>query len=404
MSHSPPSDSIGTTCLRCGARLYFSLQQAGKTVRCSECHTPVTIPQPVAPAPTVPPAVESYAIRADAASAENTAKHSSPPNSLDTIPLTCPVCGALRRVSQEFAGKQTHCAECGEIMRIPPPLPATGQGFASAGSPAAAGGIPPASSPEGFRPLQKSYPGSVPPKPPRYTFFSGVFTIAWRGEAKLRWFLFSIGLSITIWAGSWLLELILRGAMLEVVAGGFLFMGLFWLALWTFSYGAANCLAILGQTANGGDEIESWPDDDWRDWIYQLLVLSLPLGLSIAAGWLLGMALAPLTGSPVLVSAVAAGAVFPVVLLSSFVAGSPFQPYSPTVWKSLGGNAADWLLVYGLSAALMLPAGLLMAIAPWTGRGLAVALASPYVAAASFVYARLLGRLLWKIHQEAQNN
>ena len=67
-------------------------------------------------------------------------------------------------------------------------------------------------------------------------------------------------------------------------------------------------------------------------------------------------------------------------------------------WQSLATHAWAWGIVYGLSAVLYLPITVLGMAFGTLGVGLTIILYSPYLAFAWFTYARLLGRLLWRIH------
>jgi hypothetical protein len=157
-------------------------------------------------------------------------------------------------------------------------------------------------------------------------------------------------------------------------------------------YAAHVFVTIAEQTAGGLDEV-GWPKDPWYDWIGQALHL----------GWLVAFWAVPLgfvvrlIGSERLAASAAlyvgAGGVlfwllFPVTLLSSFSAGSPWVLVRREVLARLARRPLAALGFYALTAPLCLVGG--AALYATLAHGLFYVL--PLLATVLFLYARLAGR------------
>jgi hypothetical protein len=118
--------------------------------------------------------------------------------------------------------------------------------------------------------------------------------------------------------------------------------------------------------------------------------------VSIAVGFGLSQLAGLWLPQPGLVWALGVFLLFPILLLSSVDANSPFIPLSRRVRRSLFRVAGTWLTFYVLSGLLW--AGLMGAF--WglaqLHDFLAPVLGGPLLAATVLIYARLLGRLAWR--------
>lgn len=241
-----------------------------------------------------------------------------------------------------------------------------------------------------------------PPEPPyggeQLDLITGVWTMPWQsGEAALRWFLLSIGVFCSSWLVLALITLFSDGGMFGALGGGFLTMVLVWIGLWTFSYGGSCFLGVLVDTANGARRVNTWPDADWREWVFTMLQVGIPLGVSAAAGWGLGLAAETAGVNGASVAGWVTLLLFPVLLLSSVTEGSVLMPYSAPIWGSLVRMPIAWLLTYVAAALLVLPQLGLYTIRGAIGGYPFLIASSLWISAAGFIYARLLGRLLCRI-------
>ncbi len=167
-----------------------------------------------------------------------------------------------------------------------------------------------------------------------------------------------------------------------------------WIVLLSTSYTSGCFLAVVQGTSEGYDVIDDWPYGDWREWVWSLryTAVALVFTLLVAAGvgWLTSLA-------GTWIPAFAAGFfVYPILLLSALETGSPLSLYSRPVLGSLKSLWWGWAIVYAESGLLL---------AAWTWYVLAefpwapfrtVAVAGPLLAAILLIYARLLGRLVWR--------
>jgi hypothetical protein len=85
--------------------------------------------------------------------------------------------------------------------------------------------------------------------------------------------------------------------------------------------------------------------------------------------------------------------------LSALESGSAFMPYSRLIWRSLVNLCWAWLLFYGLTIGVGLALGKALELAYSRAPWLALLAAGPALATLVLIYARLLGRLAWRIEQ-----
>lgn len=235
--------------------------------------------------------------------------------------------------------------------------------------------------------------------PPEWTFFSGVTDFLIRPAVAIRWVCGSFGLCLMGW----------------LIAGGIYFYGLLPIAavvfalplifvtIMTLSYVAANSLPILLETAAGNDQVEGWPDPSLKDQAVDLIYLSFILIITEVLSFFLGQIVGIFIGPQWLVSMVLAFLLYPIVLLSSLEANSPYVPFTLPILKSLKTVTWAWGVFYGLSFGLLLVWGLPLL---WVfSRGFTVQFfgmmfIAPLIVGWCFLTARLLGRLAWRASLE----
>ena len=153
-------------------------------------------------------------------------------------------------------------------------------------------------------------------------------------------------------------------------------------------------LSVLESTAAGHDDV-SWPDEPFLDWFWKVFFLSW-LGL-LAAVPAASLVLSAREAGPWSRLGLAAGSfwlLLPIGLLSNLSAASQWTAFSPALVERLGQRAGKLLLMYLASApalAAWFAAAYLAVVRESTSLGTGVALA-PVAAAASLVYARVVGR------------
>lgn len=233
----------------------------------------------------------------------------------------------------------------------------------------------------------------ITPHPPRWTFFSGVFTYPWRGINLTRWTTMAFGLAIAGVVSLKSLEYIgLMNGLLTNLALPGLLLGVFAIAItWVvLSFSIASCQAAIQDTADGHDLPHEASMPDWDHWVFTFLGWLSLWAAAAAIGFPLSLAIGPIA------FLITGTLFFPVLLLSAMESDSYIMPYSPPVLRTLGYYAHGWLMFY-LLTTLMAAAWFAAFVwgyaqAPY----LTVFLSGPVVAAMLLVYARLLGRLAWR--------
>ncbi len=378
---------------------------------------------------------------------------SEPARTRKTLP--CPKCGNRLRVLPDQVGTEIMCPKCSAAFTVGrPSTPGGGAGSTvPSGAPRSLGGQPPAAPPDDDsyepeipltpssigKPVNSSAPSEIeqhwgyapwtsePPKPPRataeptpadgeeyfiyaaskglirhevetepprWTFFSGVFDFPWRGLNLTRWTAMSIALSLTgilaFYAAGFLG--IGRQGM-----GGLALMGIplilmtSFSAVVTLSFVTVCFLGALQDTADGHREVQdSLPE--LGQWIFSLLSVMMLASLSAAIGYPLSL-IEPIGIFGPVVSWLV---LFPIVLSSALEADSFLLPVSAPILNSLVRCWWGWAVFYGLTLplAILAVAGLAwgISVSPMA----ALMLAGPVFAALALIYARLLGRLIWR--------
>jgi LSD1 subclass zinc finger protein len=237
----------------------------------------------------------------------------------------------------------------------------------------------------------------------RAPFLIGIVEFLFQRDTLLRWVLYAMGAAVlaalantvTPNAGDDYVARAQNQALMYVcaVAFGIGFMG--WVAPF-----AVCCLAIVEDTANGADEITSWPDYNFLEWFTKAAYFPIAGVVAGFPGLVIGSFIVSSGGFPpivVLLGVLASWVfLFPLVLGSMLAENSIFAFYSATTFKSLKVAADAWMMFYvymifiGFLAAVALAvASIKMFIISSVGATVLVVLA--------FVYCRLMGRLMWVV-------
>jgi hypothetical protein len=164
----------------------------------------------------------------------------------------------------------------------------------------------------------------------------------------------------------------------------------------TLSYAAACFLPILIDTAAGNDRITSWFDPNWKEWAVQFMYLVCMMLTAGLFGHVAGEIGERAGGQYGIVLGVTVFLTFPIVVLSTQEANSPFIPLSLPILKSLVAFAGGWLLFYALSGLVVGAAAALIALEASVSPYFALLGSGPILATVFLIYPRLLGRLAWR--------
>jgi hypothetical protein len=240
-----------------------------------------------------------------------------------------------------------------------------------------------------------------PEPPPRWTFFSGVFTYPWRPQSMLPFVVLSIGIALCEWSGMLVLSGLASGSQPGALSAGAFGIVWFWLVILTGSYAAACVFAIMETTAYNYDAPYDWPEPDWRERFVHLLWMGWCLGLAMALFVAPSALLSDSLQGRALTSAIGIAVAFPVFVLSTMETNS-LAPFSAPIWRSVVSQLSVWITFYVLSSLLLAASGLASIELFRRMQWLSPLVLGPVWAATILIYARLLGRLAWRIMQPGE--
>jgi hypothetical protein len=174
------------------------------------------------------------------------------------------------------------------------------------------------------------------------------------------------------------------------------------IVLCVLTYAMHCLLVVVRETAGGNDEV-IWPEEPFQDWIggaFHLvgvvLIWLAPIGILTRALrhiWLPDDAALRF----LLLAVPGLWLFFPIALLSSLSASSRWFVFRPVVVWNLLRLAPSTFVVYVLSAILAAAVAALAYVAVFSGWIVVAPLVAAGTAAAFLIYARLLGRLGWRM-------
>lgn len=438
MATDPHQQLLPVVCPLCRTRMYARLDQVGQSLRCPDCDRicPVLPPAPARAAPQRPDPGEydlreakafgdPTAIRVNPVSAAPASEPSgkapagegapssakpSPTNPVRPKPVaivlvTCPLCHTRMHPPAKDRGKKIACPDCGTkvvvpyqvAQRVPKPPPDLVVGQYNMGQAAATTEHPRVDMLIETQPRPTEI--ELPP-PPRWTMFSGVFLFPLQAHARQRWLYMTMGLWVAGTVAAFAFSS-LEGSFGGIVGVAALGIVVFFALAWTLLLASACLVSVTRETAAGIDVVDQWPESDWREWLWEGLIL-LDVGL-ISGGvvYLVSQlfermpAIEPLLAD--MAGLVGGALVLPMLLLSIFDNGTIFPPFSWPVFRSVLLRPHYWLLFH--LETLLLLAGIVSLL--WLGMQqtlyLRVFVGAPLAAAYVLIYARLLGRLAWHV-------
>src|SRR5262245_48082616 len=173
------------------------------------------------------------------------------------------------------------------------------------------------------------------------------------------------------------------------------------LLIW-LTYFSATFFTIARDTGNGSVEVGDWPDWKFYEWFGPTIYVAFALIVSVIPGGLIAAAtyLASLSDPMMAAFGIAAPPIlswlilFPFVLHSMLVEDHVMAIASPSVIKTLHNAAEAWLIFYTYSIGItFLLSGALALMA--VSQLLIAAVGACATVVVLFLYARLVGRLMW---------
>ncbi|MBT4864150.1 MAG: hypothetical protein HON53_03385 [Planctomycetaceae bacterium] len=281
--NSPPDipQTVTITCPTCGTPLHPDVTKLARKIRCHDCFVAVPVPsldevlkQQAKKRPRKREDVGTYRVLSD----EKDDSSQPAPTLAPFTKVICRICNARLHPEVREKAYQLPCPDCHEPVDVPalkdvPQEPLRKREPRKIGSYKKDEAIVRPKLQTSYLEVQAEIRREVIEPPPRWTFFSGVFTFPCRPGVLQRWGLLSLGFTVLSLLIVLLIMLIGGGSSFGVVGAAFLGLPTIWIMLWSLSYAAACCLPVVTDTAAGMDRIANWPDPLWNEWMAQLLYL-----------------------------------------------------------------------------------------------------------------------------------
>lgn len=420
---SQPPEILTVTCPTCHERFRVYLALELQSVACTYCATKLNIPsqkqvekQHYTATNHPRPMVEEYAVAQPSVTAppepingmsRAEMKALAASQALLSVTVECLTCHERIRAHAGPEPGRAACTFCGAMVDVLDQKTIAGRqpqevasqcrdqiGEYAAGAPVATLPLRPGGVFDKLGEIRRE----VAPPPPRWTFFSGVFTFPWRRDVVVRWALMTVGFTALI-----VVSLVIKGLFsgLSGMAGGvamaFFLMPIIWISVMTFSYAAACGLCVLEGTTAGLDRIEAWPDPLWKEWMSQMIYLGWIGAIPFAVGYGISQ-LAALAGARAdLVFPEVLFVLYPVALMSALEANSVWVPLTLPILESLVRAWWCWLLFFLLTRLVAAGLTMIFVYSVISGNISLLLVLGPLLAAATLIYFRLLGRLGWRI-------
>ena len=445
----PKPTEIAVVCRLCGTRMHAPLSKAGQTIRCPDCHTVNEIKPPAEPPqkkpagptlddvpefgmsepverPKYKPLVEprgENTVLGKLEGAEHPPGWTPPATGAAAIPETTPqqieAPAAESPVAARPPAGEQHAPESRGTLEFDPPAHEVDEEI-TIEAPVERIEIKPELPKTYYQPDAAEEQlhdgrydkddmlggGNVNPKskdawkraPFLYGLFEFLFYVStlptWLMLAGVAGIVFTLGTTAIAWAqdsspARQMLAILLTMAF-SVAMG-----------LWIAPFFAA-CLAIVQETANGANEVENWPEGHIVERFFSALYFAVALFISGFPGLMLSTFL--LTGGMSLLLAplplVASWIIlFPIVLFSMLAENSVTAIFSSRTRESFNIVSEAWLLfyLYSMGLGVFVCTFAVMAVFPFW---LVSFVGGAGLVSVSFVYCRVLGRLMWYADQK----
>lgn len=419
----PLPEHVGFDCRVCNTRLFARTEDVGKQLKCPDCGALTVIPPPPPPKPKNMPAAlegEQYELwEADEQPLPSQLIAAQP----KSVTLKCRRCDTVMHPMANLVGQPVRCPDCGTIDIVPPPSKLVVRPSVLAPDaqtplldPDAHPGerpfiLPPSGAmlheeqfeDEYRRALEKSHRTGKPmqidrrgrPIMPRWPLISGVLPFLFSRSVPIVWLFLSLAFACSTWV-------LVNGIVMA--ASGMPFTGVPMLgggtAMMMITTAAAySCLLqIIMESSEGNRAVYHWPV--LTDWLASLLWLGVAVPMSALPGWAIGHI--PGVGDDpqvaALINAVSILILLPIVMLSQLDINSPAGILSGRILASLLRCPFSWTFFYIEIAALAAICGGATYLVLEHYPNAALWLMLLYTAAL-ILFARLLGRLAWRLSE-----
>jgi DNA-directed RNA polymerase subunit RPC12/RpoP len=412
---------IGVECHVCDTRMYGGPDQVGHELTCPDCGARTILPPPTPKVKDMPAALEGEQYElwdADDQPLPSEIAAKQP----HYITVRCRRCETLMYATEEQVGQAIACPDCGFKNVVPPYVapklissPITSDAETPLLDPATAPGErPSAISPELRRriaeeernseygqALERAQRTGKPidvdtrgrPIIPRWPLVTGVLPFMFAPGIPARW----LGAGLAFFAS---ISIVLSGLQsassggLGAISGMCMFAFGLILLLLSSAMAFSMFLTIVSESSEGAKNVHNWPA--FHDWFASLLTVTVAGMMSEFPGWAIGALLPiPLWARELLISA-SFWIFFPLMILSQLDIGSMWAIFSPRVLRSMLRCPFSWLTFYVETAAILFGCIAISVLAAVFDMYV-VLVASLVGGFALLLYARLLGRLGWRL-------
>jgi DNA-directed RNA polymerase subunit RPC12/RpoP len=346
---------IAITCRQCGTLMHANEIQVGQQIACPDCGSRHTVP--VAPKPVVRPSVlapDSLTPKID--------PHSLPGERPKLVAHTMGVTLQDQQAAKEYERALEESQRTGRPMKLD----------------------------KRGRPVL-----------PRFPLLSGILSFLFTSGVPTRWATLTLGMvmwfidgvpSWLFWNGSGSGAITAMGGLVETLIAAVI--AIIWLA------GLSSIVvAIVSQSAVGTDRIEDWPSLNFIHSMSEMLPVTVAAIFTAAPGWALGklvfddLAMCALLASGTMLFGM------PLVLLSQLAGNYTWELVDLKVLGAMVRSPFSMLLLYLQSAILLVACAAAILFLGQKNLYLTL-LATPLVAGCAIIYARLLGRLGWRLSEK----
>jgi DNA-directed RNA polymerase subunit M/transcription elongation factor TFIIS len=424
-------------CRVCQTRMYGRPDQIGQKVKCPDCGARTVVPPPPKPKPkNIPAAMEGEQYELWDADQQPL------PSQLIAVQpkyvaVKCRQCDTLMYAAENQVGQTITCPDCGTKQKVPTAAkPVLKRSVLATDTetpeldPAAVPGERPQVLPISThrmafeeqqeaafeRASEKSRRTGKPmeidsrgrPVLPRWPLLSGIVPFPFYSGCPERWAVLTLGLLIwtgllvdgvpawATWRGDSAGAMAAMGGLAETMLGAV--GAIIWLAA-----ASSIFIAIVSQSAAGSERISEWPPMNFIMSMSEMLPVSVAIVFTAAPGWMLGQLvayepwqLALWTGGSLLLG-------FPITLLSQLAGNSTWELIELKVLGAAVRCPFSMIFFYLESACLVAVCVSAALAAVQVDELLLLALA-PLFVGCLFLYARLLGRLGWRLAEAMPDN
>lgn len=351
---------IPVVCFRCGTRVYASLEQVGKLLKCPDCHSlnPVKIATGMGPTPS-----EKTRVSDEDKQYRMTEAEGRPAASLTGL------------VEPQDAHEEIAMRPPEEITKAPMRLPTHEELDRE--------------KVEEEDWSDETLQREIQP------FVRGIVSFMFQPQAIARWVFLGLGAA--------LVSFVAHRAWIDMNAGGIYFFFALGETVAAVLLGflfaipiAVCCLRIISDTANGLDRIENWPDVAFLDWMLESVFVLAAVLVAASPGLILCAVIGtaeyslPYWSAPV---ALGIWLLLPVLLLSMLEENSIIAVYSPRIVSTLG-KSRDSVFMFYIQTCLVMSAVFVMLWLQAATDPVMPSVAAFALVLLSFIYSRLLGRLM----------